>query len=73
MFDRETILDALKRHHSLKAGVWAVIHVLESALHVRPKQAHSVRAERPVRFVVEPLRCHGSGQPPRVTRGLTPS
>lgn len=72
VFDADTLPDALKRDHSTKAGVWAVIHVLEGNLRyrvrdqtveevltprnpglVRPQEVHAVRADGPVRFMVE--------------------
>lgn len=82
VFDRETIPDALKRRHNVKADVWAVIHVLEGVLHyriedpasehlltpqnpglVRPGEVHAVRAEGPVRFVVEFYAAADAGNP----------
>lgn len=35
VFEHDTIPDALKRNHRTKAGVWAVIHVLEGRLRYR--------------------------------------
>jgi tellurite resistance-related uncharacterized protein len=32
-FTAGTIPDGLRRHHSTKAGVWALLHVLEGRLH----------------------------------------
>lgn len=82
VFDRDTIPDALKRDHSTKADVWAVIHVLDGALRyrvenaqsdevltplnpglVRPQQPHAVRADGPVRFVVEFYAAGDAGDP----------
>lgn len=50
VFTQDTIPEALKRNHSTKAGVWAVIHILEGALHYRieePASAHILTPEAP--------------------------
>lgn len=39
VFTQDSIPEALKRNHQVKAGVWAVIHVLEGALHYRIEPA----------------------------------
>lgn len=82
VFDRDTLPEALKRDHSTKAGVWAVIHVLEGSLRyriadqtveeiltpqnpglVKPQQVHAVRANAPVRFMVEFHAADDAGEP----------
>lgn len=47
VFDQDTIPEALKRNHRVKAGVWAVIHVLEGALRYRIESPESEQVLTP--------------------------
>lgn len=59
VFDQDTLPAALRREHSTKAGVWALIHVLEGRLLYRVLEPYGEQVLEPgVPGVVRPEQPH---------------